>query len=203
LNDIYKFLFDPAASKGEQRRYQIIQAGTEHIAKSGYVGGLFEQISKKLNIRRSHVSYYFEDRDSLFTEIIKYIIGTAQYITVEKVKAASSPEERILAMSDAAFDWSEKYPEQSKVLLFFFYLSSTDTRFQSMNSAIRNAGFERIRTLLKSHHEKSNLVPSEIDHMAKAIQMTITSCVLEAMSTKGDLNTFREISRKVCKRLIG
>src|SRR4051812_7506620 len=117
IDPIYAQTFNMQPRKGDLRKFAIIQAAVHCLAEDAMEGGVFDRIGKRLKIRRTLVAYYFKSKDDLLEAAVQYIITTAQQLTIARVQVEKTPEGRLRAMWEAAFDWSEKHPEQARVLM--------------------------------------------------------------------------------------
>jgi len=146
-------LFPVKPGKGDLRKEAIIKAAIECIAKEGPLSTNFENIGKRLGIRRSHVAYHFSSLNDLFTACIQYITAIAQRITVEAVQTAKTPQEKVLAVFEGGNAWLEKYPDHGAVMLFLYSLCSHDDHFLDLNTQVRRAGLERLEAILTPLYE--------------------------------------------------
>jgi TetR/AcrR family fatty acid metabolism transcriptional regulator len=71
------------------RRAQIVAAAIDTIAEAGYAGASFARIAQRLGISRGLISYHFEGKDDLITQVV--------HQAAEQAKAYIRP--RILAES--------------------------------------------------------------------------------------------------------
>ncbi|MGZ6441137.1 MAG: TetR/AcrR family transcriptional regulator [Pseudobdellovibrionaceae bacterium] len=179
---IFFELFPSQPSKGDLKRFEIIRMALACFAKDGFEGGTFESIAKKLKTRRSHIVYYFADKDELFTAVIHFIIAHVQKMTVEYISKAQTPLERIMAMSDAAFDWSSQNPQQARVLLLFYYSAATESKYRKIHSQIREAGYARIDALLQEEF-KSRGFKEPKEKFSRALHSMMTGFVLDFVTT--------------------
>jgi TetR/AcrR family transcriptional regulator, transcriptional repressor of bet genes len=204
LDPIFHQLFEAKPSKGDLKRLEIIKAAVKSIARDGFEGGTFESIAKSLKTRRSHVAYYYKDRNQLLTAVIEYIIATAQEITIELIRSQSTPLEQILAMSDAVFVWAKKYPEQARILVFFYYTCSSEPRFKKLNTQIREAGVDRIKSLLgmvlKEHPQALGRL--SLEESAKALQSIMTGLAIDFVSTEKSTLDLQDLAQKSCQAWI-
>ena len=200
--EAYFKTFPTAPRKGERRKLEILQAAVHSLAKEGFAGSTFDHVAKTLGVRRSHIAYYFKDREDLLEAVVKYVATVAQTVTLETVEIAKTAEDKIMAISDGAFIWARKYPEQAKVVLLFYYLCTYEKRFQKLQAHIREAGHQRIRALLATFAKGSE---PELDELAKALQGVMTGLVVEQCTVGPGLPgmDFQRLSRQACMGLLG
>ena len=199
VDPAFHLLFELKPRKSDLKKMAIIQAAVASLAKDGFEGGTFDKVAKRLKTRRSHIVYYFKDRDELFMAVIKYVIATAQQITVEMVSAQTDPFEQVMAMGDAAFEWSEQHPEQAKVLTFFYFICGSDAKFRKLNSQIREAGEARLQALLGAAF-KGKVAKVNLEELAKGLQSVMTGLVLDSVTTEKPKGLgYRELAKKICQ----
>ncbi|MGO4613230.1 TetR/AcrR family transcriptional regulator [Nocardia sp. 2YAB30] len=96
----------------EARRRQIIASAVEVISEVGYGNASLARIAEHAGISKGVISYHFEGKDDLMTQlVIQLYVSAAQYIA-PRVAAAVGPRDRLLAYieSNLAFiDTNTKY----------------------------------------------------------------------------------------------
>jgi TetR/AcrR family transcriptional regulator, transcriptional repressor of aconitase len=203
LDPIIYQMFKTQLSKGDSKRAEIIQAAIHVFAHDGIEGGTLDRIAKRLKTRRSHIAYYYADKDDLLADVIQLIIANAQKITVDLLSTKKSPEEQILAMVEAAFEWAKLYPGQAKVLLLFFSVCVTRSKFRKLNTQIREIGYQRLRALLEKTLVEQTPSNSNLDDIARALHANMTGILIDFMAT--DINTsvdLREVALRSCRQII-
>lgn len=170
--------------KGDLRKFAILEAVISCVARDGAVGATPAHIANHLKIRRSHVIYYFKDTQALVRGAFQLVTAVAQKTTIEAVKTAETPLDKILAISDGAFNWADKYPDQVKFLLFFYYLCTHDPHFAKLNAQIRETGFQRTKALLETAFA-GHKTPLKYEDLAKMLQAIPTGLIIEQFSTGG------------------
>ena len=197
---IYFQLF-PTIGKGELRRLEIVRTAINLIAKQGEDGVVFHHIAEKMKTRRSHIIYYFKERSELLETVLKYITATAQAITVEEVKKAKTPREQLLAVSDGAFAWAEKHPEQARVMIYLYHVFATDSSFKKLHTVVREVGVRRIGSLLRQAVGEKKVAPFTLEVMAKGIQTLTTGLLFEDFVISGN-KSGREFCRQAIEQWI-
>ena len=199
---IYFENFPMEPRKGDRRRLEILQAAIHLIATDGYDSAVLANVAKKLGTRRSHVIYYFKTREELLMGALQFVTAIAQKVTVERVASAVSPLDKILAISDGAFEWAQQFPEQAKFMLLFYYLCSHDKEFAHVHRQVRDAGFQRMRALL------ATILPNGagvlgLDGLAESIASHLDGSFIERLTTgRANLATAQELSRTACREWV-
>ncbi len=202
VDPIYAQTFNMQPRKGDLRKFAIIQAAVHCLAEDAMENGVFDRIGKRLRIRRTLVAYYFKSKDELLEAAVQYVIATAQQLTIERVQGETAPEAKLRAMWEAAFEWTERYPEQARVLVLFEYSSGSRRNHRKINSAIRKAGADRIIALLRelARERKLNSAEAEIEELGRGLQAELTGFIHETWMT--DVKGLREIARRSFERRI-
>jgi AcrR family transcriptional regulator len=144
----YFRLYEMQPRKGDLRRIEIILASIRLIAKTGLTDLSLDSVAKSLEVRRSHVAYYFATKRELLDAVVKLVIATGQDIVVESVRSAESAEAGIRKHIEGHYLWLTKYPEHAPVMLMFYFLASHDTFFCNLNKEVFRKGRERIQGML-------------------------------------------------------
>ncbi|MBF6192534.1 TetR family transcriptional regulator [Nocardia implantans] len=81
----------------EARRRQIIAAAVEVISEGGYANASLARIAERAGISKGVISYHFEGKDDLMTQlVVQLYVSAAEYIA-PRVAAAAGPRAGLLA----------------------------------------------------------------------------------------------------------
>lgn len=186
IDSIYIKTFELQPGKGDRKRLEIIECSVECISKFGIDGAVFDRIAEKLGTRRSHIKYYFKDREQLLLSAVKYSVMTAQEITIALIDSYQKPESKVLGVVEAAFVWSRKFPDQARVLLLFYYQCAKFEVYKKLQNQIREAGVKRIEALIKTcDNAKLRKNSQEIAIKIQAITTGILLDSLTGVKTRG------------------
>ncbi|MBO9628199.1 MAG: transcriptional regulator BetI, partial [Shinella sp.] len=89
------------------RQRQIIAAAIKTIHEFGIEQTSIRQIGMKAGISPSLITHYFGSRDELYTVVLRHLNRELSRATIERLRNAKTPMERLLAIASAQFD-----PEQ-------------------------------------------------------------------------------------------
>ena len=103
------------------RRTVILQAVIEIMATSGIDELTFERIGKRVKMARSHVVYYFSDRDALVESAILFVALTAQEFIVQKLKDETNWRNLLSGYIEANFEWIAENRSHASVFLLMYY----------------------------------------------------------------------------------
>ena len=174
---IFAALFERRLSKGDHKKFEIVETAIECLAKDGIENTTFDSIGAKLRIRRSHVVYYFPRMTDLIDAVIQYVAATAQSSTLERLEKAGDWRAQIQAYVEGPFEWCRRYPDHPKVLILFFHLCTHFPEYRTMNGRIRDAGYRRILAILEGGFGPRP--PSGLPALARALQGLITSRLID------------------------
>lgn len=200
--DIFFESFPSQPRKGDLRRLEIIETTIHCIAREGFAGSTFDHVAKHLKTRRSHIAYYFKDREELLMAALQFTTVVAQKVTIECVAKAKTPIEQILAVGEGAFEWAETNPKQAKFLILFYSMCTYNKTFLELHTRIREAGSKRLRALL------ADVLPEKIgelglDGLAHVLQGLVTGMFVAHMTTTTmGKSEFRELTRTACREWI-
>ena len=193
------------SGKGFQRKLLIIQSAIHCVATVGLENTTYDAVAKLAKMQRSHVAYYFKNFDELISTMIRFVILSAQEITIERLLAANTPPERVEAVVQAAFLQAERYPKHGCVLTLLWSLGSRETSYRRFNTEIRTQGCERIEALIELILSQAGTPDRLRAHfLAKAIQSMVYGYLLEYYSTTSfqSLSEARDMALKAVRMLI-
>jgi phenylpropionate dioxygenase-like ring-hydroxylating dioxygenase large terminal subunit/AcrR family transcriptional regulator len=94
-----------ALDKKDARRRDLIEATISAIARNGFARTTLADVANDANLSRGIVSFYFQSKDDLFLETLRYLAEEYAALVREAVEAAGSdPAARIIALIDADLD---------------------------------------------------------------------------------------------------
>lgn len=178
-------------TRGEQRRIQIAKATIESLATLGIQNTTFDSIAKLAKMQRSHIAYYAKTREELIEVAVRFAIASGQDLTIELIKEAKTPLERVCASVRAFMMQAEKFPLHVKIWTLFWNLASLDPTYRLLHVELRQMGRERIEHNLEAHFAKNPLDRQTITYLARAIQALGYGYFMEAASTVSSF-TFRD-----------
>lgn len=163
---LYFQIFDLKPGRGEERKIRIIEAFIELLASKGLENTSFDTLGKKVKMTRTHVAYYFANRDELIRTAVRYAVAVGQHITIGHVQEATTWREQLRCVVEGPFEWLEKYPSHASVMALFYYLCTYDPSYRELQNSIRSMGEQRILSCFKA----SSIPSSEAILLARTIQ---------------------------------
>jgi AcrR family transcriptional regulator len=197
VDPLFFQLFEITPRKGDLRKAQIIQSAIDCMATSGIENLTFEGIGERLGLGRSHVAYYFPEKNRLIESAFRFMVGTAQSLIVERMKSAKSDRERLNAYLTANFHWLERYPNHRTVLPLLIYYSTLDPALNQLLLDTRTATIERVVAIISPELKKRKFRQADILKVAQSIQDLYIGGFMEALVIQKDLKGLDEIKRRV------
>lgn len=105
--------------KKEKRRNEIINAGETLFFSKGYENVSLDEIARKVDLGRSTLYLYFENKEELFFAIV--LRGTViLYSLIEKeTQKAETGVEKLAAFRKAYYEFAKTYPDYLKSYNYF------------------------------------------------------------------------------------
>lgn len=142
-------LFPIKASRGDKKKFDILQATLECLSTVGAQRTNFQTVAEHLGIRRSHIAYHYPSIELLIEAAIRYSLGSYQEAITQALKGTSSPEEYLKSYISAGLDWCEAEPKAAAVVLLFFYQCTWVEEAREMQIAFRRTGYECLMVILE------------------------------------------------------
>ncbi len=174
----------PETSKGEKTRGRIILSAIKLAARHGFAEASFQMIADDIGLSQSAVMYHFPDKNSLFADMVREIIGHNH----ETVAALMRPEDgagrRLLKHCLGNVLWALRARRQdAQVLILLYYLAGRGKDFSKIFTGMIDKGRERlVEHLLAGVREKAFTLNGEPAAVAETLQDTLFGAMLYAAS---------------------
>ena len=164
------------------RKAAILQAVIEILSEEGVDDLSFDRVGLKAKMSRSHVVYYFPNRDAMIEAAFRVVAFAAQEFIVANMQAAGDWQELLLRYIEGNFLWLKNHPAHASVFLLMYYQGSVKKGYsREIHSEAREHGAKRIAHILKS--APATWSSKALQQTAKGIQALITGSLVDAMST--------------------
>lgn len=183
LDSVLYEVLEVRPSKTEEMRARIIETTIEVIATTGIENASFDNIGKKLKMKRSHIAYYFKTRDELIELVLTYITTLTQRITLNLLEDAQTPQEKFKATVGAAFLWATRYPDHVAAYLFYYSMCGREKKYQDRFVEARMVGAQRMQETLANLRGKKD---GDLLNIATAVQGFVLGSLFECLA-KGQL----------------
>jgi AcrR family transcriptional regulator len=91
------------AEMSAQTRSKILAATVECLAELGYAGTTMSEIAKRIGLTRASLIYHFDSKHALMAAVTNAIYDEMSERYAQAAPPTLSPQERILALFDAAY----------------------------------------------------------------------------------------------------
>ncbi len=116
----------------DKKRY-LVRTTYRLIAEKGFSHLTLQDVAARAGVSKGIILYYFDSKESLFLEVLAWLVSKIdRHIRVE-VSKASTPKEKIAAYVNAMFVGIEANREFYKVYLDFMSQSMHHDGFRSFN----------------------------------------------------------------------
>lgn len=166
---IWKGVLSRSTATADEKKLKIIEATILLMAREGINAVTFEAVGHRLKTTKANIKYHFQDKDQLIFTAIRMIVLNAQAITGRQVEAVNSPEEKLTAVIDGAYQWFEHFPEHVGVWFLFVYYAYVHEDYAKFYLETRLIGQQRMQLLLRAlpHTDEQGL---EYLELAESIQ---------------------------------
>jgi TetR/AcrR family transcriptional regulator, repressor of fatR-cypB operon len=172
-------LFANEAAKADLRRAAIIQVAIRIISEEGLERLSFDRIGKSVGIAKSHVVYYFDQKEAILAKCVEYSTIVGQSFVVPALSAAAPGARRLRAYIEGNFEWIKTHPEQAKVFILFIANCSRSPELAELYRQIRETSILRIKAILEEMAWKDS---PKRDRTALAILDLITGSIIALMA---------------------
>lgn len=145
---LYFQIFGMKPGRGDEKRIRILEAFIDQLATRGLDNVSFESIAKKVGMIRTHVAYYFANRDEMIKTAIRFSISSSQQEMIGKLELAKGWRERLEIVVTGPFLWLEKKPKHAAIQALYIYLCMFDSRYRELQTSIQKMGEQRIQAAI-------------------------------------------------------
>jgi TetR/AcrR family transcriptional regulator len=110
---------DRNVRKKEKRRNEIINAGETLFFSKGYENVSLDEIARKVDLGRSTLYLYFENKEELFFAIVLRGTVILYSLIEEETQKAKTGVEKLAAFRKAYYEFSKTYPDYLKSYNYF------------------------------------------------------------------------------------
>ncbi len=173
------------SSSDELRRRQLIAATIETMAESGFGAATLAEIGSRAHVSAGLISHYFADKDGLLEATLRSLASRLSRGVSDRLKAATTPRQRIQAVIDATLAPEEFDPRTCSVWLAFWGQAIHSARLKRVQHVYQ----QRVRSNLR--HALAQLVPAaDSDRLAIGLAAMIDGLWLRAaLSAGGEIDS--------------
>jgi TetR/AcrR family transcriptional repressor of bet genes len=152
----------PKVGMEDLRRRQLIAATITSIHEQGFANATISRISKNAGMSGGIVAHYFDDKAGLLAATMRSLAQDLLRETVQRLKAAKTPQERIDAVILANFSPEQNDPQTVSAWLAFW------SEARSAPALWRIQKINERRLLSNLRHAFRQLLPDDEARMAAA-----------------------------------
>lgn len=206
LDPLLFTLFENKPSKGDQMRAEIIHTALKCIVSDGIANTGFESIAKKMGTRRSHVAYYFKDRDDILENVYRYLYRKTSTAVSSTLEEAQSPSEALERYLSSQFDWFGEEIIFLRAKVLFFYHAATHEPYRKLQAEVRSFGRKRLENILKMLPKHEKLGAKALTELADSVQSLIAGRLVFVVTTEeitdDTLRAARQATQNAIQKLI-
>lgn len=132
LGEGRKSMYDETDKLNQSEK--ILLAASKCISSKGYANVSLRDIADEAGVVLSQLNYYFKNKEGLFTEVVKMMIGKYLREIEESLKVEVSPKERVVSLIKYFRRLLKYNPELFKLLYDFTGLALWSPAFSSLLS---------------------------------------------------------------------
>ena len=181
------------------RRQHLIDATIEALADVGFKATSLSQIARRADVSTGLFAHYFGDKDGLLEATLRFMAARLVRATRQRLRAATTPRERLYAVPDSALADQEFERRTSAVWLAFWGQITHSIRYQRIQRIYQR------RMLSNLRHDLRALVPAHcVEDYATMIASMIDGVWIRshASATQADGSQARAIVRALIDGLI-
>ncbi|MFJ6414347.1 TetR/AcrR family transcriptional regulator [Terribacillus saccharophilus] len=181
--------------KSEERRNQILSAAFEAVKEHGFHAVTLQVISDYGGFSKGVVSYYFKNKESIFSELFRWLTDKIYHKEKYAVHEQETAEAKLKAYIYSVFISPEKNFSFYKVYLEFLAQSPLNDEYKKTNIQFYNNCFEIAEHIIKTGIEQgvySNSI--NIKELSKTMRAIIDGCLIQWLMTadKDSHDRFRD-----------
>lgn len=98
------------------RRQQVMDSAEKSFALFGYKATTMEQVARLANVGKGTIYTFFENKEELFSEILRSIIADMRQITEQTVKEENSFLDNVHMSMDSLLEYREEHEPVDQTL---------------------------------------------------------------------------------------
>jgi betaine-aldehyde dehydrogenase len=170
---------EPSPSFEAARRRQLIEATIETVSEVGFKSASLGEIARRAGVSQGLFAHYFGDKDGLLEATLRFMAARLARATSMRLRAARTPLEKVLAVSESALADEEFERRTSAVWLAFWGQIMHSAPYRRVQSIYQR----RMRANLR--HGLRPLIPaSRVEPAAVLIAATIDGLWLQSHSSE-------------------
>ena len=166
----------------ETRLAQLLGAAIDLLGEKGIDEVTFESVGKRAKMARSHVVYYFKNREELIESAIRFVAHSAQRHIAADLLEVGQSSELLENYFQANFNWLTKHPKHAAVMLLLYYESAFKKSRRKFHTEIREIGRKRIDAILRLDPRLEDLPAAKREALSRNLQNLLSGSLLTLFS---------------------
>jgi len=169
-------ILELAEKRVYRRKFQIIEAFAELVAKHGIHQVTYLDMAKKCKVTRQLVEHHFPDRNALIRLGYRYVYARLQKQAADAIMSREGFREKLRGYIFAVVEWIWNCPHDNGFLMQIYATANTDPKLLQLFTRNIGIGHERIQGLLLSGRDEGffkDLDPADFRARAKSIQQLL------------------------------
>lgn len=162
-------LFESKPTKGEQRRYELVQAAFHCLDKHGFESFTFDLVGKEAGLKPSHVAYYFPTKQHLLVAVFRLLVAELQEGYVEALTSLRDPLEMLEAYLKVTFDSVEQRSGFRSMVPLLFYFATRDAEIRDIYLSSKRAGIARVEAIVEQFPKLAGAKKLVLEALAERI----------------------------------
>lgn len=104
------------------RKRAVLEAAVAVFAKKGLEGTTIRLVGRKAGVNSALIYYYFENKEQLFEEAIRMVVGDFLLMLGRHRKKLEGARDRIEFLINGVFDYYTKRPDRMRLMVTVFSL---------------------------------------------------------------------------------
>lgn len=116
---------------------RLIDAAVPLLAEKGLEATSFQALANKVRTGQTSCLYYFKNKIGLYREVVLSIVAKNHSYVESLISISDSAPARLVKYGQSNIEWVFKNPNEAKVILLLYYLSSFEPELRKIAHEIR------------------------------------------------------------------
>ncbi len=170
----------------DDRRQQIISHTLSLYKSRGMDAVSYVDIAEACGVTRRLIQHYFPQPADLRMDAVKQIRDHFQDFCLTAIQKHGGARDQLIAYVGATCDWVDRYTDEARVWLLYFYYCGVDPAYRTHHSQLLSRANLRIQNMLKAGQAEGAFENAkDLEVRAKLIQNTIAGIMLMKVTEDG------------------
>lgn len=181
------------------RHEELLRATIAAVHEKGFSGITLADIARRADISAASINYYFGSKEQLMMAVMRKLMTKLRTAMLRRLRGATTPRERLLAMIEANFDDDLFTLEQCSTWMQFWGEAPYSPKLKRLHRINRNRVRSNFRSVLRP------LVPDDLEEITRrSVQAYMDGVWIEAAQSRRPLDgaLAREEARKFVELML-